>query len=165
MEKDEKEKLGFFGEDRGDTDPGVVVPEEVDCSFEEAISQKGDVVFEDEKGGEPLRVPIELKVNISCIVSEAQDGRASIITAIACPVFGPLKKVPDRVKDALIKYYMEVMIGGRRVDVLNEVLRKFYRHLACHSAKFEIQGSDDIGFESVAARLGQKILPSSEYES
>lgn len=158
MNKDLEGKLGEGVDSAAKEPTSVDVPDCHDSAmeFNEDIVQKGSVVFFGKDGEVSSKVPIELKVDLSCCGDR-------IITAIACivPEKG-FKKLDGRVAKTLCKYFFEVGVGCGRVTILNAIVERFYEWLRCNSAKFEIEGSYAIGFEEVAAKHADDTLKFAE---
>jgi len=158
MGEDLERKTGDGKE--GESDPAAGEPTSVDvpdchdsaAESNEDIVQKGSVVFFGKDGEVLSKVPIELKVGLSCRGDR-------IITAIACIVpENGFKKLDGRVAKTSCKYFLEVGIDCGRASVLNAIVEQFYEWLRCNSAKFEIEGGYAIGFEEVAAKHADDTL-------
>lgn len=121
------------------------------AEFDEVIVQKGGIIFVTD-GEDFLKIPVEFKVNLSCSGGEEGHG---IITAVGwvvsdsfCAEFG---SSGGRIENVLSKCFFDIGVSCGKATVLNYVVDQFYTWLKANSARFEVDGSDEVGFADVAA--------------
>lgn len=154
MDKDLEGKSGEEVDSAAKESTSVDAPDCHDSAteFNEDITQKGGVAFFGKDGEVSSKVPIELKVDLSCCGDR-------IVTAIACIVpENGFKKLDGRVAKTLCKYFFEVGVDCGRATILNTIVERFYEWLRYNSAKFEIEGGYAIGFEEVAVKHADDTL-------
>jgi len=130
------------------------------AEFDEVIVQKGDIVFVAD-GEDFLKIPVELKVNLSCSGGEERHG---FITAIGwiVPDYNSLGEKLElsggRIGSVLSKWFFDIGVSCGRATVLNYVVDRFYRWLRENSARFEVGGSGEVGFADVAAKRDRSTV-------